>query len=248
MSAPDRLPVGGTFNLRDVGGIPAEGGVVRRGRLLRSDALHRVDDPGREQLSRLRVTRVVDLRDDDEVSAAPNALTGVAAEVLRRPIFGGWAASAGSAPMASFVLADLYAAMVSQRGEALAGAVAAIAEAEDGAVLVHCTAGKDRTGVVVALALSAVGVPRDAVLDDYVRTEANLAGEWLSGMLETMRSLPIPDGVDLAALLGASPREVLAGTLDSVEQRYGSAADYLRAHGLSDEQLARLRARLVELD
>lgn len=242
MSASRSPFVGGTFNLRDVGGVPAEGGTVRRGRLLRSDALHRVDDAGRESLGRLHVTRVIDLRDDDEVAAAPNALTGVPVEVLRRPIFGGWT----QAPTAGFELGDLYAAMVSTRGAALAAAVGAIADAADGAVLVHCTAGKDRTGVVVALALGAVGVARGAVLDDYARTEENLAGEWLTGMLAAMKDLPIPDGVDLATILGASPREVLASTLDEVDRRYGSAAGYLRSHGLSDQQLERLRDRLVQ--
>jgi protein-tyrosine phosphatase len=234
--------LGGTFNFRDVGGVAAEGGIVRRGRLLRSDALHRLDHAGREQLGRLRVTRVIDLRDDDEVAAAPNALTGVSAQVLRRPIFSGWA----QAPVTGFGLADLYAAMVSTRGDALAAAVGAIADADEGAVLVHCTAGKDRTGVVVALALGAVGAARTAILDDYVRTEANLAGEWLTGMLARMATVPVPDGVDLAALLGSSPREVLAETLDAVDRSHGSAAGYLRAHGLSDAQLARLRARLVD--
>lgn len=234
--------VSGTVNLRDVGGVPADAGRVRRGRLLRSDALHRIDDAGRETLRRLDVRRVVDLRDEDEIQAAPDALDGLAVEVLHRPILGDWT----RIPAAARSLPGLYSEMITHRGAALAAAVLAIADASEGAVLVHCTAGKDRTGLVIALALSAVGTPREAVLDDYERTEANLAGEWLDGALAAIARLPLPEGLDIATLLGASPRAVLAATLDDIDAEYGSVAAYLQGHGFDAAALARLRAWLVD--
>ncbi|TAM60773.1 MAG: hypothetical protein EPN50_07375, partial [Chloroflexota bacterium] len=82
-----QLPLVGIFNLREVGGYPAEGGWVRRRRLFRSSALHRLDDQGREALRELGIRTVVDLRDDDERTAAPNRLEGVGARVVPRPLF-----------------------------------------------------------------------------------------------------------------------------------------------------------------
>src|SRR5438034_394341 len=82
----------------------------------------------------------------------------------------------------------------------------------DAPVVVHCTAGKDRTGIVVALALLAVGVDRETVVSDYALTEANLQGPWLEGMLELVRGYGVEVTPDLRIILGGSPREALETT------------------------------------
>ncbi|QZN87515.1 tyrosine-protein phosphatase [Cellulomonas sp. C5510] len=253
MPGTDRLiALEGTYNLRDTGGYPvldAAGAVVGRTRwgvLLRSDALHRLSEGDLADLARRGVRLVVDLRDERELLAAPNRLDGLDVQVAHLPVLG--EASPATLVTGRIDLATLYDAMVDQRGEALARAVAVLARAGDGASIVHCTAGKDRTGLVVALALRAVGVPVEAVAADYGRSAEHLAGDWAREALAAASSLgpgdELPPGV--VEIVTASPEPVLTALLARVEAEHGSAAAYLVAHGLTDDDLAALRARLVE--
>src|SRR6185436_9770532 len=113
-------------------------------------------------------------------------------------------------------------------------------------VVVHCTAGKDRTGIVVALTLLAVGVDRDAVIEDYARTEGNLAGEWLEDMVTMIGRYGVPDTPELRVLMGGSPREALEGVIETVERAHGSTREYLLASGLTLHELAALEALLID--
>ncbi|WP_454050275.1 tyrosine-protein phosphatase [Cellulomonas sp. Marseille-Q8402] len=239
----------GTYNLRDTGGYPvldADGSQVGRtrwGTLLRSDALHRLTEGDLALLAGRGVRLVVDLRDAREVEGSPSRLDGLDVTVEHLPVF------ADAAPAAlldgRIDLARLYDALVDDRGENLTRAVAALARVDDGAAIVHCTAGKDRTGLVVALALRAVGVPVEAVAADYALSADHLAGDWAQATLAAVSSLGdlSPEVVEI---ITASPAPVLTALLTRLETEHGSAAAYLRAHGLTDDELAALRARLVE--
>ncbi|NUR31517.1 MAG: protein-tyrosine-phosphatase, partial [Catenulispora sp.] len=125
-------------NVRDVGGYPAAGGTVRARRLLRGDALHRLDDDARALLAGLPVRTVVDLREEFEVRLSPDALDGTGIAVLRMPVFRVTGDSFGKAPEE---LQSVYDHMVDECGAALAAAVAHVATAEAQPVLVHCSAG-----------------------------------------------------------------------------------------------------------
>lgn len=243
MEISTRIPVPGTYNFRDVGGLPAQGGTVRRGVLFRSDGLHRLGDEGREVLRRLDVGVVIDLRDDNEARLMPDDLHGLDVEVRRLPVFEGSGASQGERGIS---LEKLYHRIVTQHAPIVVDAVREIAAAGDRAVLVHCTAGKDRTGVVVALTLLAAGVDREAVIADYVLTESHLAGEWLQQMVELIGRYGVPDTPELRTLIGGSPREAIEVALDEVERRHGTARDYLLAAGLAGHELEALEALLIE--
>ena len=164
METSTRIPVPGTYNFRDVGGLPAAGGTVRDGVLFRSDGLHRLGEAGRDELRRLGVGIVIDLRDENEARYMPDDLDGLDVEVLSLPVFEGSGASQGEGGIS---LDALYERIVTQHASVVVSALREIASAGDRSVVVHCTAGKDRTGIVVALALLAVGVYRDAVVADY---------------------------------------------------------------------------------
>ena len=243
METSTRIPVPGTYNFRDVGGLPALTGMVRDGVLYRSDGLARLGDAGQEKLRELGVGIVIDLRDEREAAAMPDDLGDVEVEVLRLPVFEG---STGSQSMAGISLEALYERIVTQHASVVVDALREISIAGDRAVVVHCTAGKDRTGIVVALALLAVGVDREAVVADYASTEANLAGEWLDGMIALVRSHGVPDSPSLRTLMGGSPREAIEGVIDLVERRHGSVREYLLASGLELGALAALETLLVE--
>ena len=238
------LPVEGTHNLRDLGGLRADGGVTRSGSLFRSDALARLGDRGRSQLAALGITRVIDLRDDRERGHAPDALPE-ATELIPHPIFPSVSAHV-TAGLDIYALTEL---IYLEHGDALASAVALIADraaSPGGATLFHCTAGKDRTGAVAALALMAVGAERDDVLDDYAASEANLRGAWLDEHTEMVRARGIEVTPELVGLLGSTPAEALERALQAVERRHGSVRDYLRDSGIGNAEIERLHAALVE--
>ena len=111
-------------------------------------------------------------------------------------------------------------------------------------VLVHCTVGKDRTGVTVALALAAAGVDEEAVVADYARTETLLPAARNRAVVKALRKLH-PDAVHLEELATRSPAAVMQGMLAHVAADHGSAAGYLRDNGLESEALVELRRRLV---
>ncbi|MGR2751400.1 tyrosine-protein phosphatase [Agromyces arachidis] len=243
MDISTRIPVPGTYNFRDVGGLPARDGTVRRGVLYRSDGLHRLGDEGRQALRRLDVGVVIDLRDDNEARLMPDDLHGLDVEVRRLPVFEGSGASQGEGGIS---LEKLYHRIVTRHSAVVVDAVREIASSGDRAVLVHCTAGKDRTGVVVALALLAAGVDREAVIVDYALTESHLAGDWLEEMVAMIGRYGIPDTPELRTLMGGSPREALEAALDEVERGHGSAREYLLASGLARDELAALEALLID--
>jgi protein tyrosine/serine phosphatase len=135
----------------------------------------------------------------------------------------------------------LYLDMLDARPELFAAALGAIADADPGAVVVHCAAGKDRTGLVVALALTVAGAERDIVAADYA-----LTAERLAPYVEQELAL-VEDEKQRAWFRKhqSTPAEFMTGVLDHLEDRYGGVTAYLRSGGMTEEQLTALRERLV---
>ncbi|MGO2050067.1 MAG: tyrosine-protein phosphatase [Microbacterium sp.] len=231
------LDVEGVFNVRDVGGMPASQGRIREGVLLRSATLVAAAPAGIAELER-RVTHIVDLRDGQEVTESPSAVTTIATTNL--PLFLGSVASFFDDDLG---LDEMYQHLIDESGQRLADAVRVIAR-EQG-TLVHCTVGKDRTGVTVALALAAVDADRDAVVADYALTESLLPPERNRRITAFLRSQH-PHAENAVALATQSPADVMRRLLEEIDARWGSAADYLRDQGVSDDELAALRSALVE--
>jgi protein-tyrosine phosphatase len=265
--------VEGTYNLRDTGGYGTPDGATRWGKLFRSDALHKLTDASRRRLTDLGVELVIDLRDDSELLSAPSQLDGLGLTVVHAPIYpprpaassaASPAASAGDAAGAEASAADghasvldglgdvtlrgLYRTMITEYGHNLTRAVQLIARAGNAPVLVHCTAGKDRTGLVVALALLAVGVSREDVITDYAATEQNLAGEWAETMLSRIVEVGVVATPAIRELMSASPPGLIAEAIDLIVANHGSVANYLLANGLTHADLELLHAALVDDD
>ena len=238
-----RSPVAGTFNFRDVGGYPASGGVVRSSKLFRSDALSKLGPEGRAELQRLGVRVVLDLRDEYESEMMPDDLEGTGIVLRSLPIFEGSGASQGAAGVS---LEALYEKILGEHSTVVVHALREIADSGTHGIVVHCTAGKDRTGVIVALALLVAGVSRELVLADYARSEANLSGEWLDGMLALIAQHGIAATPELRVLMGGSPPEVLDAALGWVEKKHGSITQYLLDSGMSAHELDRLKHAMVQ--
>jgi protein-tyrosine phosphatase len=233
----------GTFNLRDVGGYSAGKSRTRWGALYRSDSLHRLDDSARTQLRGLGITLVIDLRDDEEREHSPSLLAGVAVEIVHNPVL----QTPASIVIASDAsLNDFYDEIVDNSGSRLVSALRYIARSGSGAVLVHCTAGKDRTGLVIALALALAGVDRDEIVRDYAATESHLPVKLLDDIILRLRAERTSGSVHLDELVRRSPAAVLERTFARIEGGYGSVAGYARAHGLADDDITSLRLALLE--
>jgi len=227
------LPV--TYNFR-----PAAG--VTPGALYRSDALARLTREGRARLGELGVSRVVDLRSDfDRRLGGPDRLRGVAADLVKIPMLSG----AKKSEVYDLTLERIYRHLLDHNQDAVGALVRAVADAPEGAVVVHCTAGKDRSGVTAALIQLAVGVEVSVVLEDYTRTQANLEGVWADRMRRRVRRFGIRMTPALERVLVASPREALEDALEHLSASHGGVDTYLARAGVTDAHRERLRARLA---
>lgn len=230
------------FNFRDVGGYRGhDGRTVRWGRLYRSDSLHRVDRTDRAAFAALGVRTVIDLRRPSEVTRDGRvpAYDGLSYRNIH-PEHRSWAEQMydPTTSLAHF-LVNRYVELATTGAAGLGEAVGLIADAENAPVVVHCVAGKDRTGIVCALTLSALGVSDADIAADYaLSTEASARfSAWLVAST--------PEAADPPAPFLASPTEVMPLFLDELRARHGSVEGYLRHAGLTDAQLAALRAHLL---
>jgi protein-tyrosine phosphatase len=226
----------GCRNVRDVGGLPTSGGGrIREGVLIRADSLHFLSPEGVAAVRDAGVSRILDLRGDGEVAATPTPFTAGPLGVrqsLQDP-------ADPDHGQATIVAACTW--MLDRRPELFAAAVKAIADAPDGAVVVHCHGGKDRTGMVVALALSVAGVPEEEIVADYYLTQSRLA-QWLEEQLaEEPDAAKHPEMIEFRD----TRAESIVAILRHLDEKYGGPEAYLRHGGLTDEDLNKLRARLV---
>jgi protein-tyrosine phosphatase len=236
----------GCVNVRDLGGLPTEDGRrTRLGGVVRSDNVRRLTDEGWRALADHGVRRIVDLRFPEELAEDPPrdveidvvnvSVLGVADPEYVKEL---------DAHLAVNDIADHYAwsyvEFLERYRDSFGEAFAAIADA-DGTVVVHCFAGKDRTGIVAGLLLRLAGVDYATIGDDYALTADNLRPRWDAWLDETK------DEEQRAKLakLQHTPAEAMSRVVQEIEHRYGDVASYLRAAGLTDEQIERLRERLV---
>ncbi|MCW2691893.1 MAG: protein-tyrosine-phosphatase [Mycobacterium sp.] len=236
-------------NLRDLGGLPTvDGNRTRPGVVFRSDApSHLADDEVRALVDALGLRRAVDLRLDRDVSLGPDyPLADAGVEHIRLPI--GLVASAADAPVPDRLdMAAAYRTYLDSDAPSLVAALRVLAD-EGGPVLVHCAAGKDRTGTLLALALEAVGVVRDAVVADYAATGDNmpaLVELWKRrdpGFAEVFEALP--------PQLFQADADTMTRFLEGMDAEFGTAshagpAAWVRAQGITEDEIAALRSRLV---
>jgi protein tyrosine/serine phosphatase len=252
------IDLDGAVNVRDLGGLPTDDG--RRtapGALLRSDNLQDLSPADVAKLvDGVGLTTVVDLRSSAEAeSEGPGPLDAVPSvthlhlsvlpEVGRRTDVVAEALLLRRAQdhdrYPDDAMCGHYLGYLEDRPESVTGALRAVAEAP-GAAIVHCAAGKDRTGVVVALALTAVGVPADTVVADYAVTDEKIEAI----LRRLMRSRTYEDDLKGSAIDRHRPRpETMKAFLAQVQARHGGVTQWLAGHGFGEQDLRRLRAKLL---
>lgn len=240
VAAGPGLDLGGVFNVRDLGGTTTRDGArVRARRLLRGGSLSSATARDVDVLEAAGVGVVVDLRADWERGETGAVPTDFTVHVV--PLVEDRDRDQSHAVLRAGGLAGYSAWVVEHAGPRLVEVLEVITDADRG-VLVQCGAGKDRTGLVIALALDLLDVPDEAILADYTATNASLRaiGEALARTPGYGRSLQeVP-----REALGAPP-EAMAAILAELRTA-GSVADALAPHGLTRDHVVGLRARLLE--
>jgi protein-tyrosine phosphatase len=239
------LGLTGLPNARDLGGYPAaDGRLVRAGLLLRAEALTNATSEDVAALAEMGVGTVVDLRGDSEIAMfGKGPWTGPLAHVptadLTQAIFARMmSAGPDGEPLAEDevfkVMIDMYRHFVADESSraAYAAALGLVAEqvSQGTPILFHCTAGKDRTGWLSAIVLTALGADRDTVFEDYLLTNQRAAegrgAPTRAKLLALLRQL-VGERQPIAPLLDVR-REYLQAAFDEAETKYGTFDAYLR--------------------
>lgn len=235
-------------NIRDLGGLPVHGGGrTRRGVVFRASTLQDASaDDVELLLGRYRLRTVVDLRGPDEAAREGHGL--LADTAVRRvslPVRRVQAVVTDAVPVVRSEAVDdtagFYEGLLDGSGESLVHAARIVADTDQHAVVFHCAVGKDRTGVLAALLLDAVGVPADAIAADYALTAQRVARirERLA-RFPSYRDLPAVEHHYMA-----SKPQVMHHFLDTLRTRHGGAGRWLRERGLTGAELGRLKGALV---
>lgn len=259
-AAQGRVGLDGAPNFRDLGGYRnGDGRVVRHGRVYRSESLTWLTDRDLDVLRELAIGLVIDVRSAHEKHTQPSRWhAGPRPELLSCDIDADL--RAGNQPLISILrarpdpegaremLRTTYAVMPVAFAGQLAGLFARLADADCPPAVLHCTVGKDRTGFIAAMLLFALGVPREAVYEDYLRTARVARNPRLEETLGDIVRSQVgrePDAAMMDALFGVEA-EYLDAALQRIDKEYGSVDRYLAvAGGLDGSTRAGLQARLL---
>lgn len=255
----------GLANLRDVGGLPTDdGGAIAPGRLLRSDNLQTLTGADQRRLLALGLTDVIDLRSGYESEhEGPGPLTGRrGVRIQQFSLFREWEPGVGedkpdvrpevlpeeALPWSDLVpevelddvIASTYFSYLMDRPDSVVAALRAIAAAP-GAALVHCAAGKDRTGTVVALALSVAGTRRDAIVADYAATSERIE-RIIDRLMQSPTYVDNLRGRPMSSHL--THPETMISLLSYIDDTFGGVEEMLIKMGWTDDDSQRLRVKL----
>jgi protein-tyrosine phosphatase len=241
------LTVAGASNFRDWGGYPTHSGALTRSRwLFRSAHLGSLTSQGITQFRELGVRTIIDLRGPRERELAlPHFAVGLGVKVISCPIRPGSRESVRAAESIQAqtpeqlreLMRDIYRSLVREEMQAVGLALRAILQAADQPLVVHCAAGKDRTGFLVATVHSLLGVTREAMMQDYLLTNTHWDRQTLSGFGE-LRS-------ELKAAIQDADASYLNAAFAALHTDYASVDEFaVLATGITDFG-AQLRARLL---
>jgi protein-tyrosine phosphatase len=239
---PRSLTFTTSYNFRDVGGYAGLGGrTVTWRRLFRADSLHRLKGADLEAFHALGVRTVIDLRRPFEVEEHGRVPHSEGLDYRNLVVeHVDWESVDEPADLPhERWLADRYLNFAEDGRAGLAAALGVIADPAAGPVVVHCMAGKDRTGVVCALTLSLLGVSDADIAQDYALTEVAMAS-LTAYLLKTK-----PHVVQNKYHMFDCPQDAMLLFLNDLRERHGSIEAYVRGIGLTGDQLDGLRGHLL---
>ena len=241
------VPADGMLNMRDLGGFPAgEGSTVRWGLLYRSDSLCKLTSAGEQLLRERGVRTVIDLRTRKELADNPNPLRkrdGIAYHNIELmapnsplPSWCDVCLPDESRAYPAYCIIKLYWDWLENRKDQFAAVLGLLGDAHALPAVFHCAGGKDRTGVTTALILGLAGVPAETIADDYGLTARYLSPMYLA---EAARHPTIETEDDYRRAF--CPPAAMSRVLAHLDRVYGDVEGYVRAAGLTEAEIDRLR-------
>ncbi|MBB5634439.1 protein-tyrosine phosphatase [Pedobacter cryoconitis] len=242
------VAVKGATNFRDLGGYTTkQGKQVKWGKIYRSGEISKLTDADLVLLNQRHINFIVDFRGNDEVAKAKDRLPQ-GAEYLQLPAgsenLGNWMAQLGKLNSADSLMESFYGQTSHLKAKYKPFFQALLKQSDSSALLFHCTAGKDRTGIGAALLLYALGVPEETILDDYLLSN-EFRKEENEKMVKGMVKMGIKEQV--AKDLAGVKKEYLMATYQAVLSEYGSMDSFLETEmGLSDSDITSLREKYTK--
>ena len=241
----ERYPFLGIFNFRDLGGIPVSSiSSTRLSRLYRSDSFNDSTDEDIELLLKvIGIRKIIDLRAKNEVTvlALTEKILISSVEYCHRPMNGG---SIQVTERIEDILPSRYMSYLELCTESLVAAIHDLAATPNVPTVIHCRVGKDRTGVLVALVLSLIGVSADQICADYAKT----------ALAVPKIRLQLAKSSFYATTLGNLPDEIFSAREDTmlrflalVDEKYGSPLAWASSHGIDDQIIAQLIVNFTEM-
>ncbi|TFK55095.1 hypothetical protein OE88DRAFT_1694392 [Heliocybe sulcata] len=258
LSSPPFVEVDGIVNIRDFGGHPTSdrSARVRSCYLFRSGEPTKITESGKDKLKSLGVRKVFDFRSELEIAkykAATPAVDGV--EFVRAPVSDDDAYDpVGLAARVKRFQADdltafaaLYTGIFESGGPAYEKVLLHLRDHPEEPCLVHCTAGKDRTGVFAAILLKLLGVDDETIVNDYALTTIGLYPALPMLIARFQKEEMFRDNMDAMLKMASARPETIRAVLDRVlKDKYGGAENYLKTHtSLTDQDIARIRQNLL---
>lgn len=233
------IDVGGCWNVRDAGGWPAaDGQTMKTGVLYRSDDPIRITGAGRATIEALELAGVIDLRQAHQVERSAPFIDEFRTHHI--PLVDQVINTDSPPPLDTPEdLGALYLDMYDRGKGQMVASIELIAATPESPWLIHCAAGKDRTGILVAALKVAVGVSADDIVAEYALSDGPVIGR-----RESMIANPLPDDPDLSKspkFLWTAPPGAMAAFLDLIAERYGSLQAWPKGLGISADGVERLR-------
>ena len=251
VAAERRVLLEGTTNFRDLGGYATiDGRRTRWGCVFRSDAFHALTDDDVNRFGELGLRVIYDLRSDSERVSHPNVFAeDPTVRSVEMALSAGGDDAGGLPPLeqlleGSAFLLGLYRGLVSNGAPVFGTLLSGLAEPSALPAVFHCLWGKDRTGIAAALLLSALGVPQDDVVDDYMLTEQFRSQPDVMTALARLEEAGVPP--EAAAGVTSTPGWVIDAVLTELRDRYGDIDGYLLGPGgMTEQALQNLRRILL---
>ncbi len=239
------VAVQGATNFRDLGGYTTRQGTkVKWGKLFRSGELSKLTDKDTALLVKNHITYVVDFRGNDEAAAAKDRLPAKVTYLLLpagSENLGNWMVQLGKLQTADSLMESFYSRTDHLKAKYKPFFQALLKQKDTDALLFHCTAGKDRTGVGAALLLYALGVPNETIMDDYLLSNV-FRKEENEKMVQGMVKMGVKEQV--AKDMVAVKTNYLAATYQSIVAEYGNIDNFLKTEmGLESADIALLRKK-----
>jgi len=240
-------PFEGCFNFRDIGGYHNQDGKkVKKGLYFRAGRQDRMTDKDLAHLSDLNIATQIDLRKQEEVmDQGIGPLKAMGAKYINIPVI-----PEGGSDKLNKLVGDTgisgkrYLGYLEFGPASWLSLFEILAEEKNLPLLLHCTAGKDRTGVSTAFLLSVLGVSREIIEADYLLT--NLDTERQADFIE--RTVGYPEGYDRKKMISIAgvPRYAMKDFLDGMESKWGSVTEYLKEIGVTKDQMDKVRDNFLE--